>query len=78
MYQKDMLKKFARDLKLNTAQFNSCIDSDKYASAVQADIDEGTKLGVRGTPTFFANGKQLQIRSLDFEGFQQLIEPLFK
>lgn len=78
MYQKDQLKKYARDLKLNTAQFNNCIDSDKYASVVQADIDEGTKLGVRGTPTFFANGKPLQIQSLDFEGFQLLIEPLLK
>jgi len=78
MYQKDQLKKYARDLKLNTAQFNGCIDSDKYAAVVQADIDEGTKLGVRGTPTFFANGKQLQIQSLDFEEFQRLIDPLLK
>jgi protein-disulfide isomerase len=78
MYQKDMLKKFAGDLKLNAAQFNNCIDSDKYASVVQADIDEGAKLGVRGTPAFFANGKPLQIQSLDFEEFQRLIEPMLK
>jgi len=78
MYQKGMLKKFARDLKLNTAQFNTCIDSDKYASVVQADIDEGTKLGVQGTPTFFANAKPFRIQSLEFEEFQRLIEPLLK
>jgi protein-disulfide isomerase len=78
MYQKDMLKKFAADLKLNTAQFNNCIDSDKYASVVQADIDEGTKLGVRGTPTFFANGKQLPIQALEFEEFARLLDPLLR
>lgn len=78
MYQKDSLKKFAVDLKLNSAQFNACLDSDKYAATVQADLDEGTKLGVRGTPTFFANGKPLQIQSLDFEAFAQLIDPLLK
>ncbi len=78
MYQKDSLKKFAVDLKLNSAQFNACLDSDKYAMIVQADLDEGTKLGVRGTPMFFANGKLLQIQSLDFEAFAQLIDPLLK
>ena len=76
MYQKDQLKKYASALKLNTAQFNNCLDTDKYASVVQADIDEGTKLSVRGTPTFYANGKPLQIRSLDFEEFKRLIDPL--
>lgn len=78
MYQKDSLKKFAVDLKLNSAQFNACLDSDKYAAIVQADLDEGTKLGVRGTPTFFANGKLLQIQSLDFEAFAKLIDPLLR
>ena len=78
MYQKDQLKKYASALKLNTAQFNNCLDTDKYASVVQADIDEGTKLSVRGTPTFYANGKPLQIQSLDFEEFQRLIDPLLK
>lgn len=78
MYQKDSLKKFAVDLKLNSAQFNACLDSDKYAAVVQADLDEGTKLGVPGTPTFFANGKLLQIQSLDFEAFARVIDPLLK
>jgi protein-disulfide isomerase len=78
MFQKTNLKKFASDLKLNTAQFNNCLDTDKYASVVQADIDEGTKLSVRGTPTFFANGKPFQIQSLDFEAFKRLIDPLLK
>jgi len=78
MFQKDNLKKFAVDLKLNGAQFATCIDTDKYAAVVQADIDEAQKLGVGGTPTFYANGTLLQIRSLDFEEFQRLIDPLLK
>ena len=78
MYQKNNLKKYARDLNLNTGQFNNCLDTDKYASVVQADLDEGAKLGVPGTPTFFANGKPFQIQSLDFEAFQSSIEQLLK
>ncbi len=75
MYQKAKLKKFAADLKLNQNAFNSCLDSDKYASVVQADVSEGTKLKVPGTPTFFINGAPLQIQSLDFEDFQRAIAP---
>jgi protein-disulfide isomerase len=50
------LKRKASTLMLNMNEFNSCIDSGRYASAVAADIQEGVKLGVTGTPTVFING----------------------
>jgi hypothetical protein len=49
----DNLKAWAGELGLDQAQFNSCVDSKKYASKVDADFEEGKKLGVYGTPTFF-------------------------
>ncbi len=51
------LKKMAADLGLNTSQFNSCLDSGKYAAQVDQSKAEGDKLGVKATPTFFVNGK---------------------
>ncbi len=75
MYQKTQLKKFAGDLKLNQNAFNACIDSDKYASVVQADVAEGTKLKIPGTPSFFVNGTPLQLQSLEFEDFQHALAP---
>jgi protein-disulfide isomerase len=51
------LKKYASDLQLDTAKFNSCLDSGKFASKVQADAAEGGANGVSGTPTFFINGQ---------------------
>ncbi|MEM2138341.1 MAG: thioredoxin domain-containing protein [Candidatus Anstonellaceae archaeon] len=51
------LKKYASDLGLDTAKFNSCLDSGKFASKVQADAAEGSANGVSGTPTFFINGQ---------------------
>jgi protein-disulfide isomerase len=78
MYEKDMLKRFAKQLKLDTAKFNECIDSDKHAGVVDADVKEGLALQVRGTPTFFLNGKQMQIRSLNFEDFAASIEQALK
>src|SRR3989344_7101547 len=43
-------KKWAKELGLNTAKFDSCLDSGKYASAVQADSNYGQSIGVSGTP----------------------------
>lgn len=78
MYEKDMLKKFARQTKLDPIKFNSCLDSAKSASAVEADIKEGMSLNVRGTPSFFLNGKQLQVRSLEFEEFAAAFDQALK
>jgi protein-disulfide isomerase len=40
-------------LGLDTPKFQQCLDSGKSAAQVKSDIQEGTKLGVRGTPAFF-------------------------
>ncbi len=45
------LKKFASDLGLSTTKFNSCLDSQKYDSQVQADIAEANKNGFKSTPS---------------------------
>jgi protein-disulfide isomerase len=47
------LKSFAKDLNLNTADFNNCLDSNKYAQAVADSKNEGDKAGVTGTPKGF-------------------------
>jgi protein-disulfide isomerase len=53
------LKQRAVDLKLDAKAFNECIDSGRQASAIQADIQEGAKAGVTGTPAMFINGRLL-------------------
>jgi predicted DsbA family dithiol-disulfide isomerase len=50
------LKAAARGLGLDSVKFDSCLDSGKYSSAIEEDIDEGLRLGVRGAPAFFVNG----------------------
>ena len=44
---------------LNTSAFYTCLESGKYATKVQADIEDGNKVGVNGTPSSFilVNGK---------------------
>ena len=69
----DNLKKHAADLKLNTEEFNTCLDSGKHAAAVAKDAQEGAAAGVSGTPAFFINGR-LASGALPFSSFQDMIE----
>lgn len=48
----DYITKTAADLKLDTKAFASCIASAKFDAEIQADMQEGTRIGVTGTPTF--------------------------
>ena len=47
------LKSFAKDLGLNTTDFDKCLDSGKYTQAVADSRTEGTTAGVTGTPKGF-------------------------
>src|SRR5262245_13818834 len=53
------LKQRAVDLKLDTQAFNQCLDSGRHAAAIQADIQDGARAGVSGTPALFINGRLL-------------------
>jgi protein-disulfide isomerase len=77
-FTKPNLKKYAADLGLDTATFNKCIDNDETATVIQADIAEANRLGIRGTPTFLINGRQLTIQSLNASEFARTFESLLK
>jgi protein-disulfide isomerase len=49
---------------------NKCLDSGKFKSEVQKDLQDGGQLG---TPTFFINGKQLR-GAQPFSAFKQIID----
>ncbi len=53
------LKQDAKKLGLEPARFDACLDTGKYRSAVEADLKQGTGLGIDGTPAFFINGRPL-------------------
>jgi cyclophilin family peptidyl-prolyl cis-trans isomerase len=55
-FSQDNLKKFAADLKLDTAKFNQCLDSGKYADKIKQSNDAAGQLGVNSTPTILING----------------------
>jgi len=53
----DDLKKYAAELKLDTAKFNACLDSEKYSERVRQGINEGSTIGVNSTPATYINGR---------------------
>ncbi len=57
--QVDSLKRYAEDIGLNTAEFNRCLDTGEKADVVSRGLEDGRRYGVRGTPTFFINGRIL-------------------
>jgi predicted DsbA family dithiol-disulfide isomerase len=67
------LKKHAAELGLDAPKFDACLDSGKQAAAQKVDLEEGRKLGVGGTPTFFVNGRLLPGMP-PYQAFAELIE----
>lgn len=47
------LPKHAKAIGLDTAAFDKCLASGKYAEAINRDLFEARRLQVTGTPTFF-------------------------
>jgi protein-disulfide isomerase len=58
--------KLANQIGLNAAIFAQCIDSRKYASAIQEDNAAASAIGVYSTPTTFVNGRK--VVALDANG----------
>lgn len=69
----DNLKKYGKDLGLDTNKFNACLDNGDKKSTVDAELAEGSKVEVRGTPGFFINGRFLG-GAFPFELFKEIID----
>ncbi len=64
---------YAKELKLDEEEFTKALDGNKYEEKINLDIQEGRRLGVSGTPTFFVNGRRL-VGAKPIEAFVRIIE----
>ena len=78
------LEKYADSLGLNSGtfgfgknKFNQCLENNSTLDIVKADMAEGTKDGVTGTPSFYINGQPI-VGALPFANFQQAIDAALK
>lgn len=69
----DRLKEDALVLHLDSTKFGKCLDSGEQLTAVQHDREEGVKLGLSGTPSFFINGHFFS-GALDYTALHQIID----
>ena len=58
-YLKDTAAALAQQQQVDAAKVRSCIDTHAAAAQVNKDIEEGKKLDVTVTPTFYINGRPL-------------------
>jgi protein-disulfide isomerase len=67
------LDETARSIGLDVERFRRDLDAPETHAAVAADRAYGEKLEVKGTPTFFINGKRL-IGAQPYESFKKMID----
>jgi protein-disulfide isomerase len=67
------LKQHAKDLGLDAAAFEKCLDGGGKATLVQSNKKAGEAAGVSGTPAFFINGRLIS-GAQPFEEFKKVID----
>ena len=67
------LVRYGRELGLDIDTFQECIGAERPQSRLSTGLQAARALGVRGTPTFFINGRAVQ-GALPIELFRDLFE----
>ncbi|OGC44213.1 hypothetical protein A2400_02320 [candidate division WS6 bacterium RIFOXYB1_FULL_33_14] len=82
----DALKAIAKDLGVNMSKYDTCMSENRYKDAIDADMADGSKAGVQGTPGFVigvldkdgnVKGK-LIAGAYPYESFQSILEEYLK
>ena len=80
------LSSHAKALGLDLSTFDECLSSNKHGKEIRKDLEEGSKAGIRGTPTFLlgltegdpSKVKAVQILrgALPYARFKQVIDQM--
>ena len=63
----------AAEVHLQTESFKGCLNSGRFRAEIYKDFQDGVRLGINSTPTFFINGRPL-IGAQPIPAFQALID----
>ena len=71
-------KLWATQLGLDSDKFNNCLDSGETANEIKADLQDGTNVGIQGTPGFIigktdGNSARIISGAYPFTAFQEVI-----
>lgn len=67
-------EKYAKNLGLNVTKFTTDYKSRVANDRIQADLKEGNKLGITGTPTLFIDGKKISTPDATLEAISQVVD----
>ncbi|MBI4817384.1 MAG: thioredoxin domain-containing protein [Deltaproteobacteria bacterium] len=67
------LERYARQAGLDVNKFKADMEDPSTQAIIQKDMDDGSKYGARGTPTFFVNGVPVR-GAQPFESFKATID----
>ena len=67
------LKGYARELGLDGARFDRCLDSGEKAKVVASHRKAGEEAGVNGPPAFFVNGRMIS-GAQPLDAFKKLVD----
>lgn len=68
-----ILRDVARQIALNVEQYDACMSSRKYHPQIRANVDEGVRRAVSGTPTFFIGNKRIA-EPLSYDEFKKFVD----
>ncbi len=73
MKDTNKFKEYARNLKLDVAKFNQCLDSKKYQNMLDDDKKEADSFGISGTPGVFVDD-QFQEGAVSYDQLKAAID----
>ncbi len=71
--EREHLEAHARELGLDMDRFRSALDEERFVRRIDEHRSEAIRIGARGTPTFFINGRYLA-GAQPFERFKEVID----
>ena len=72
-FEDELFPELAKQLGLKWEALDKALEDGTFADRVKQDLESGEKSGVRGTPSFYINGK-LHSGSFDYDGLVTAIE----
>jgi len=68
-----LFRRLAEAAGLDLGKYDECMQSGRYAGRIQASLEEGERVHVNGTPTFYINGRMVP-NVPNSDGFKELVQ----
>jgi protein-disulfide isomerase len=69
---KDLFNGYGKELGLNVTKLETDSDGASIEAKIKANFEEGVKIGIQGTPTFYVNGVKID-NPESIEAFEKII-----